>query len=169
MKTMEFYEPAMCCPTGLCGVNVDPELLRVAVALEYLKKNGIIVNRYNLSSAPQAFVMNKVVAAELQASGMDSLPLIVLDGKIVLKKRYPTNEEMAEFLGVPMECLTSENCCGDGSCCCGDSEEKESDCCCGDSAESDCCCGESEEESGCCGGDDDDNGGGCCCCGGGCC
>ena len=29
MKTMKIFEPAMCCPTGLCGVSVDPELLRV--------------------------------------------------------------------------------------------------------------------------------------------
>ena len=158
MKTMEFYEPAMCCPTGLCGVNVDPELLRISVALEHLKKHDIIVNRYNLSSAPQAFIMNKVVAAELQAGGMESLPLVVLDGEIVIKKRYPTNEEFCTLLGVPCEYLTDDiaACCGDGeSCCCG-------------SEETDCCCGESEEESDCCCGEDDNNGGGCCC-GGGCC
>ena len=150
MKTMEFYEPAMCCPTGLCGVNVDPELLRVSVALEHLKKHGIIVERYNLSSAPQAFIMNKVVAAQLQAGGMESLPLVVVDGEIVIKKRYPTNEEFCTLLEIPCEYLTD-----DTSACCGDAET----CCCG---------GESEEENDCCGGDDDANGGGCCC-GGGCC
>ena len=151
MKTMEFFEPAMCCPTGLCGVNVDPELLRVSIALEHLKKHGIIVNRYNLSSAPQAFILNKVVAAELQAGGMESLPLVVLDGEIVIKKRYPTNEEFCTLLEIPCEYLTD-----DVSACCGGDTES-------------CCCGESEEESDCCGGDDDDNGGGGCCCGGGCC
>lgn len=168
MKTMEFYEPAMCCPTGLCGVNVDPELLRVSVALEHLKKHDIIVNRYNLSSAPQAFIMNKVVAAELQAGGMESLPLVVLDGEIVIKKRYPTNEEFCSLLGVPCEYLTDDTsaCCSEAETCCCGSEEK-SECCCGDNT--DCCCGESEEENDCCGGDDDDNGGGGCCCGGGCC
>ena len=150
MKTMEFYEPAMCCSTGLCGVNVDPELLRVAVALEHLKKHGIIVNRYNLSSAPQAFIMNKAVAAELQAGGMECLPLVVLDGEIVIKKRYPTNEEFCSLLGVPCEYLTDDT----------------SACCCGKGEKSDCCCGESEKESDCCGGDDDIGSG---CCSGGCC
>lgn len=23
MKTMEIFEPAMCCPTGICGLSVD--------------------------------------------------------------------------------------------------------------------------------------------------
>lgn len=27
MRIMKIFEPAMCCPTGLCGVSVDPELL----------------------------------------------------------------------------------------------------------------------------------------------
>lgn len=29
MKNIEIFEPAMCCSTGLCGVSVDPELLRI--------------------------------------------------------------------------------------------------------------------------------------------
>lgn len=43
MKTMKLYEPAMCCPTGLCGVGVDPELLRISTALNTLKQNGVEV------------------------------------------------------------------------------------------------------------------------------
>ena len=30
MKHMEIFEQAMCCPTGLCGPSIDPELLRVS-------------------------------------------------------------------------------------------------------------------------------------------
>lgn len=35
MKSMKIFEPAMCCPTGLCGVGVDPELLRISTVLEW--------------------------------------------------------------------------------------------------------------------------------------
>ena len=31
MKKIEIFDPAMCCPTGLCGTNIDPELMRIAV------------------------------------------------------------------------------------------------------------------------------------------
>jgi hypothetical protein len=37
MKKMCIYEPALCCETGLCGVNVDPELLRISTVLNTLK------------------------------------------------------------------------------------------------------------------------------------
>ena len=43
-----FFEPAMCCSTGLCGVSVDPELLRISTVLNTLKERGIEAKRYNL-------------------------------------------------------------------------------------------------------------------------
>ena len=43
MKTMSIYEPAMCCETGICGVGVDPELLRISTVFNNLQKNGIIL------------------------------------------------------------------------------------------------------------------------------
>ena len=45
MKKIEIFDPAMCCPTGLCGTNINPELMRIAVVIESLKKQGIIVHR----------------------------------------------------------------------------------------------------------------------------
>ena len=39
MKKIEIFDPAMCCPTGLCGTNIDPELMRIAVVIETLKKH----------------------------------------------------------------------------------------------------------------------------------
>lgn len=34
MKTIEIFDPAMCCPTGLCGTNINPELMRIAVVIQ---------------------------------------------------------------------------------------------------------------------------------------
>ena len=99
IKKMIIYEPAMCCSTGLCGVSVDPELLRISTVLSNLEKNGVKVERYNLSNAPQEFVKNKEINALITKSA-DNLPAIVVDGKIVITKRYPTNEEFKSLLGV---------------------------------------------------------------------
>lgn len=41
MKTIKIYDPALCCPTGLCGVNIDPELMRIAVVVETLKQKEL--------------------------------------------------------------------------------------------------------------------------------
>ena len=59
MKKIEIFDPAMCCPTGLCGTNIDPELMRIAVVIETLKRQGIIVTRHNLRDEPQVYVSNK--------------------------------------------------------------------------------------------------------------
>lgn len=105
MKTMQIFEPAMCCPTGLCGVGVDPELLRISSVLETLKKNGVTVERFNLSNAPMEFVNNKTVNAFLNDKGPDGLPVTVLEGEIVLTGRYPTNAEFTQWLGLPNNLL----------------------------------------------------------------
>lgn len=105
MKKMFIYEPAMCCGTGLCGVSVDPELLRISTVLNTLKKNNIMVQRYNLSNAPQEFVRNKTVNEFINASGVEKLPAIVVDGEIVITGRYPTNEEFSALLGIPVSIL----------------------------------------------------------------
>ena len=36
MKKIEIFDPARCCPTGLCGPNINPDLMRIAAAVEYL-------------------------------------------------------------------------------------------------------------------------------------
>ncbi|MCB2298208.1 arsenite efflux transporter metallochaperone ArsD [Clostridium tagluense] len=131
MKKMQIFEKAMCCSTGLCGVGVDPELLRVSTVLNALKKNGVEVQRFNLSSSPQEFVDNKVVNNFIKEKGIDDLPVTILEGEIVLVGRYPTNEELMKFLNVEVSFLgqkpksfkikaapKSGGCgCGNGDCC----------------------------------------------------
>lgn len=127
---MFIYEPAMCCSTGLCGVSVDPELLRISTVLSSLKKNGIEVVRFNLSSSPQEFVKNNQVNELMTAGGVEVLPITVLDGEIVKKGAYPSNDELVTFLSIPKSYLgidstkakvtpkKSGGCnCSDGGCC----------------------------------------------------
>ena len=131
MKTMKIYEPAMCCSTGLCGVGVDPELLRISTVLNTLKNNGVQVDRFNLSNDPQEFVSNKTVNNYINEFGVDGLPLAVIDDEIVITGRYPSNDEFVTLLNVPksyigektshVEAAENENqdCgCSGGGCCC---------------------------------------------------
>jgi hypothetical protein len=109
MKKMQIFEPAMCCSTGLCGVGVDKELLRISTVLNTMKKNGVNVDRYNLSNAPQEFINNKVVNQFINDQGVDLLPAIVLDGEIVIAGRYPTNEEFARLLDISSNFIREES------------------------------------------------------------
>jgi len=122
MKTMFIYEPALCCETGVCGVSVDPELLRISTVANNLKKNGVTIQRYNLKSFPQEFVNNKEINKLIMGDGVDSLPATVVDGKIVKTKAYPTNEEIATLLDISANLLGEDSgksggCCCEGGCC----------------------------------------------------
>jgi len=124
MKKMKIFEPAMCCPTGLCGVGVDPELLRISTVLDTLKKHGVPVERYNLNSAPREFILDQTINAYINAHGAEGLPAVMVNGEIIVTGRYPTNEEFTEWLGLPSDLLgksTEKNsgcdCGGKGGCC----------------------------------------------------
>lgn len=69
MKTIEIFDPALCCPMGLCGPNINPELMRMATVTDTLKKKGINISRHNLKEEPGAFVSNGVVNQCLPFTG----------------------------------------------------------------------------------------------------
>jgi hypothetical protein len=40
MKKLEVFDPAMCCSTGVCGVDVDPVLAQFAADLKWVAAHG---------------------------------------------------------------------------------------------------------------------------------
>ncbi len=118
MKEMQIFEPALCCETGVCGASVDPELLRITTVLDRLKKNGIIIKRFNLNSSPIEFVTNQTINTFINQKGVDALPCVMVDGNIVIEGRYPTNEEIMVLAEIPVEKLLPEQKKSSG-CCCG--------------------------------------------------
>lgn len=108
MKKMQIFEPAMCCPTGICGVGVDPELIRISTVFNALNKKGIKVDRFNLSNAPQEFINNSVINKLINEKGVEVLPATILDGELVITGRYPTNDEIANFFDIPVKELATQ-------------------------------------------------------------
>ena len=92
-KTIRVYDPPMCCSTGLCGTEVDPTLVSFAALLTRLGGEGVKVERYNLGQEPMAFVTNPIVKGLLDREGVEVLPLILVEGEVYLKGRYPADEE----------------------------------------------------------------------------
>jgi len=97
---IEIYDPAMCCPTGVCGPSVDPELIRIQETLRQIRKQApeVQVERYSLTTNPQAFVSNPAIGELLKNDGMQCFPLAFVDGKLIEKGRYPANDQMAALL-----------------------------------------------------------------------
>ncbi|MGO8755012.1 MAG: arsenite efflux transporter metallochaperone ArsD [Gallionellaceae bacterium] len=121
MKKLEVFDPAMCCSTGVCGVNADPVLAQFSADLKWLEQQRIAVHRYNLSQDPEAFAANRAVVKEMEA-GMDRLPILIVDGHIVTTGMYPSRKQLAQKLGlseaeasaIPPE----KSCCSPKSGCC---------------------------------------------------
>ena len=76
MKTIQVYDPPMCCSTGICGTDIDPDIVSFAAMLAQIVSHGVKVERYNLGQQPMAFVQNPAVKAFLEKEGADALPLI---------------------------------------------------------------------------------------------
>jgi hypothetical protein len=108
MSKVEIFDKALCCATGVCGPSVDPELVRVATAIFLLEQKGYDIKRYNLGFEPAKFVENKEVNKVLNEKGLDSLPIILVEGKVAKIGTYPTNEEFAEWFEVKAEELVKK-------------------------------------------------------------
>jgi len=94
---IQVFDPPMCCSTGVCGPSIDPALIEFAADLEWAREQGVVVQRYNLAQQPEAFAGTKIVKEALANEGDACLPLIVVDGKMVCKGRYPSREMLAGF------------------------------------------------------------------------
>lgn len=122
---IEIYDPAMCCPTGVCGPSVDPELVRIQETLRQIQKQApeVQVSRYGLSADPQAFVSNSAVAELLKNEGPQCLPLVFIDCDLVSKGSYPSNSQLLAILdrvGINVtlaEQKKTPGCCGPKGCC----------------------------------------------------
>ncbi len=123
MKKLEVFDPAMCCSTGVCGVEVDPVLAQFAADLKWVEEQGVTVQRHNLGQEPQAFAGNAAVVKEMEA-GMDRLPILSVDGHIVTTGMYPTRGQLAQKLGLTPTAETAapakaaSGCCDPKSGCC---------------------------------------------------
>ncbi|MFN9083636.1 MAG: arsenite efflux transporter metallochaperone ArsD [Acidobacteriota bacterium] len=117
---MQVFDPALCCSTGVCGVDVDPALVNFSADLAWAQQNGLSIERFNLAQQPLAFAENPTVRSFLENSGAQALPLVLRNGEIALAGRYPTRAELARWAGLlPIAPATQPPgpCCPGSSCC----------------------------------------------------
>ena len=131
MKTLTIYDPAMCCPTGICGTEIDQKLVAFAADLDWLKSEGVEVRRINLSQEPALFAENEQVKTILQDSGIEGLPVIIADDEMQSSGQYPGRVQLAQMVGVTaphpagQAATSASGCCAPGS----DAEQSSSGCC----------------------------------------
>jgi len=123
MIDVRVFDPAMCCSTGICGPSVDPQLVRFAADLDWLKTQGVSVERFNLAQQPAAFAGDAAVKAALEAKGEAGLPLVKVNGVVKSSGVFPSREELAAWAGlgdaVPREATATLDAKPKAGGCCG--------------------------------------------------
>ncbi len=122
MSTLAIFEPALCCPTGVCGTDVDPVLVQFSADVQALQAAGQAVQRHSLSQDPAAFAAQPEVLRAMEA-GMDRLPIVTLDGQVVSTGLYPSRAQMEQLLAraavaqAAQAAPAARACCAPGQCC----------------------------------------------------
>ena len=96
---IEIFDPPLCCPTGICGPTVDQTLISVNEMIASLQKEGVQIERYQMTSHPHAFINNPEVMKLVQEKQMAALPITVISSKVIKTGSYPTLEEINKALG----------------------------------------------------------------------
>lgn len=123
-------DPAMCCSTGVCGAEVDDNLVQTAANVKWLKSLGHDVHRHNISNDAAAFKNYPEAIEKLQKEGTNSLPYIFINDKLVTSGYYPTKADWEMTLknnidinsdlstvSSKEEKSTAGGCCSGSNCC----------------------------------------------------
>jgi hypothetical protein len=119
MSTIQIFDPALCCNTGVCGVDVDQQLVSFAADVDWAKQNGAQIERFNLAQQPLVFARNAIVSAFLERSGQEALPLVLVDGEVALAGRYPGRAELARWASIASATPAKAEAKPAGACCSG--------------------------------------------------
>lgn len=121
MPTIQVFDPALCCSSGVCGQEVDAKLVQAAADIDWAKGAGARIERFNLAQQPLAFAQNDAVRGFLERSGQEALPITVLDGQVVLAGRYPSRQQLSQWAGLEAPAAAADapasGCCSGGRCC----------------------------------------------------
>ncbi len=117
MRTIQIFDPALCCSTGVCGVETDQQLVTFAADVDWAKQKGASIERFNLAQQPMAFADNTTVKGFLERSGQEALPLVLVNGDVALAGRYPSRTELARWAGVTESVETQVSCCSGKTSC----------------------------------------------------
>jgi hypothetical protein len=85
--------------TGMIGVLYDRTFLTLEENLDWLGTTGILVERFDLSTAPSEVATRPVVHQLLSAEGDACLPLILVNDAVVSRGAHPSRTQLARAVG----------------------------------------------------------------------
>jgi hypothetical protein len=95
-KKLTVFEGMLCCSTGICGPEPNIALIQLTEDVKRLQIEfpEFKIIRASMSFNAQSFLEEPEVLKLVNSEGTDILPITVLNGKILVKQRYLTYDEM---------------------------------------------------------------------------
>ena len=98
--TVTVFELGGCCSTSLMDPAHYSELNELEELTKELKLSGISLIRINAALKPDLLNSVPEIDEYLQDKGMEIFPLTVIQGEIVKKQKYPTRQDIDEWLNI---------------------------------------------------------------------
>jgi hypothetical protein len=94
------YEGMLCCSTGICGPEPDKALIQLSEDVKRLQAEfpDESITRVSMSFNAQVFLQSPDILELLKKQGTEILPITTMNGKILVKQRYMTYDEMKAAL-----------------------------------------------------------------------
>lgn len=122
MSIVKVFDPPMCCSTGVCGTEPDVALARFSADIQWLRAQGVAVERFTLSQQPDKFIQAPAIMEALNARGTAALPMVTVDDQVVAERQYPSREQLAVRLGLKVTAAApaakTVGCCSSAKKCC---------------------------------------------------
>ena len=99
MKAIRVYDITFSPETQPADTAAGADYRRVSTMLYTLAARGADAKYMNLHRDSLAFMESPAVQLIMRTDGMEGFPCMTADGEIVLKGRYPSNEEIFGQLG----------------------------------------------------------------------
>ena len=78
MVVLQVFDPPMCCSTGACGPNVNPALTQFAADIDWLKSQGVRVERFNPHPAARRICQKVVLSMRYSPGSVQNASLSFL-------------------------------------------------------------------------------------------
>lgn len=118
MTKIQVFDPALCCSSGVCGVDVDPQLVGFSADVEWARQHGAQIERFNLAQQPMAFAQNAVIKGQLERWGEGALPVTLVEGELVRAGSYPSRDDLARWAGLAVPATANEPAPATKACAC---------------------------------------------------
>ena len=102
MKVIRVYDINFAPEMQPADSQTGTDYRRVSTMLYTLNSRGADAKYMNLHRDSLVFMESPAVQQIMRTDGNDGFPCMTADGEIVIKGRYPTNEEILEQLGADM-------------------------------------------------------------------